>query len=113
MSTKQPKSLSEIVSGAGSPLQNLAARAEKRLALADFLRRGLTDELADHILAANLHQDGCLVVLTDAPEWAARLRFESGLLLSLCRQKHPEATQAKIRVSSAGRPGVTASAASD
>jgi hypothetical protein len=102
MSTKQPKSLSEIVSGAGSPLQDLAARAEKRLALAEFLRRGLTEELAAHIVAANIHTDGCLVVLTDAPEWAARLRFESGLLLSLCRKQHPEATHAKIRVTSAG-----------
>jgi len=110
MSSKQPKSLSEIVSGSGSPLHDLAKQAQKRLALAEFLRSGMAEELAPHLLAANLHDDGCLVVLTDAPEWAARLRFESGLLLSLCRQQHPAATQVKIRVTSGGTSGQPAAA---
>ena len=43
-------------------------------------------------------QDGALVVRTTAPEWAARLRFETERLLALSREVYPGTTSVKVRV---------------
>ena len=102
MSSNRPKSLSELMSSESSPLGQLANKAAGRLALADFLRTGLTDELGSHLVGANLREEGCLVILADDPQWAALLRYESGNLLSRARERHPALTSIRIRVA---RPG--------
>jgi len=98
MSNNGPKSLSEIVNSECSGIGTLAARARERADLGDYLRGALPDELAAHLLSANVNSEHCLVVLCDGPEWAARLRFESTALLSRCRERHAAAVGVAIRV---------------
>ncbi len=98
MSTSKPKSLSTLFCDAESPLQDLALQAARRLDLTEYLRSCLAPSLADHVLATNLRDDNCLVVLTDGPEWAARLRFETSKLLSRCREKYPSTARVRISV---------------
>ena len=98
MSSKSLKSLTELISDSGSSLQRLAKQAQSRVSLTEHIRAGLTDELADRFLGCNLRDDGTLVVIATSPEWAARLRFESDRLLSLCREHYPATQRVKIRV---------------
>jgi hypothetical protein len=104
MSSKQPKSLLEIVNSPGSGIGALAASAQSRVDLADHLRGSLPRSLAAHLLAANVNSEACLVVLCDGPEWAARLRYESTTLLSRCREWHASAARVRIRVASDAGP---------
>lgn len=96
-----PRSLKDLL-GSSTPLDDLRAEAEKRLALADFLREALPGDLRGAVLSCNLHDDGTLVVSTPGPAWAARLRFESDALLSRCRERHPSATRVRVRVAVGG-----------
>ena len=100
MSKSGPKSLSELLCDADSPIRRLADEAQSRVELADRVRAGLPAPLNRHIEACNLRDDGTLVVTTTSPEWAARLRFEGDSILSRCRQQHPGAARVKIRVQS-------------
>jgi hypothetical protein len=100
MSSNKPKSLSEIVNASESGIAALAEGARARVALAGYLREVLPDGLGEHLLAANVNSDNCLVVLSDGPEWAARLRYESGALLSRCREQHAATVRVRIRVAS-------------
>jgi len=88
------------VNNAGSGIGALAASAQARVALADHLRGALPAGLAAHLLAANVDAENCLVVLSDGPEWAARLRYESTTLLSRCREQHAATVRVRIRVAS-------------
>jgi hypothetical protein len=99
MSDSRPKSLSQFVSEESSALGRLASEAAARVALTDHLRAGLAGPLGDCITGSNLRADGTLVILTDGPEWAARLRFESDRLLALGRALHPAAARVRVRVS--------------
>ncbi len=98
MSDTEPKSLSRLVTDPTSPLGRLATEAAARVALTDHLRAGLGDSAGSHIAGANLRDDGTLVVLATGPEWAARLRFESDRLLTLCRAVYPAAARVRVRV---------------
>lgn len=51
------------------------------------------------IRAANVRDDGTLVVMVSSPAWAARLRFESDKLLATAQDAGSPATTCKIRVS--------------
>jgi len=79
-------------------LGRLAATARRKLALGEHIRNGLPADLGAQLLHCSVSEDGTLVVRTSGPEWAARFRFESETLLSLCRQVYPEATHVKVRV---------------
>ena len=79
-------------------------RSRARLDLADDLRKILPPDLQAALTGCNLRGDGTLVVTTDSPAWAARLRFESEALLRACRGRFPEAARVRVRVVSGG-PG--------
>jgi hypothetical protein len=98
MSNNDLKSLSELVFDAEGPLHDLAIQAARRTDLTGYLRAGLSAELRDHLRAGNPRPDGTLVIMADSPAWAARLRFEGGLLLARCREVHPEVQRIKVRV---------------
>ena len=98
MSNSGPKSLSELIFAPGGPLHELAVRAARRSDLAGFLRAGLPPELGAHVVAGNLRPDGTLVVVTDSPAWAARLRFEGASILARCQEIYPESQRVKVRV---------------
>jgi hypothetical protein len=98
MSNNDPKSLSELVSTDQSALGRLAAEARARLGLTDHIRAGLPADLAGQMTSCNLGPEGILTVRTTGPEWAARLRFETERILTLCRQRHPETRSVKVGV---------------
>jgi hypothetical protein len=81
-----------------SALENLARQAARRVDLAGHLRAGLPAEIRPHLLAGNLREDGTLVLLTDSPAWAARLRFQSEQLLARSREVYPQSQRIKVRV---------------
>jgi len=102
MSKKRPKLLSELLSSPKSRIGQLAAQARATVDLADHIRTGLAPELANEIVHCAMADDGTLIIRATSPEWANRLRFESESLLTLGRQRHPEATQVKVRVAHPG-----------
>ncbi len=61
-------------------LADLTARARDQIALAEQLRGALRPGLHDGFAGSDLDADGTLTVFAAAPEWAARLRFETAHL---------------------------------
>ena len=70
--------------------------------LVSRLQKALPDEIGQQVLAANVRDNGELVVLTSSPAWAAKLRFEADALLDAARQAGAEAESCTVRVSRGG-----------
>ena len=66
------------------------------------LQRSVGGDEGASIRAANVREDGTLVVLASSPAWAARLRFESDKLLAAARDGGASVTDCKVRVSQGG-----------
>lgn len=78
-------------------LKTLAAEISAQRVLLDRVRRLLPGELAPHCIAARI--DGQrLVVHTDSPVWASRLRFMSAELRMLLENDFPALREVKIRL---------------
>ena len=67
--------------------------------LASALTGALPPELADGIIAANLRDNGELVVICSSSAWASRLRFESERILAVARNAGAAAETCTVRVS--------------
>jgi hypothetical protein len=80
-------------------LGGLVRRAREMGELATALSSGLPPELAAGVVAANLRDDGELVVICPSPAWASRLRFESERVLAAARDAGVDATTLTARVS--------------
>ena len=91
-----PRGLGELIA-ANNPLGALARAASSRLDLADCVRSLLPPTQAAAVTACNLRADGTLVVTVGSPEWAARLRFETSVILEGCRKSWPAATSVHVR----------------
>lgn len=63
-----------------SRLDKLVQRAQDMGELTQILQSELPPELAEQLLAANLREDGELVLVCASQSFAARLRFETGNL---------------------------------
>lgn len=77
----------------------MVQRAQAMARLADRLAAALPEDLAAGIRAANIRDDGELVVIADSPAWAARLRFEGEKLLAAARDANEQVTTISVRVS--------------
>lgn len=74
----EPRHLSELVRRGG--IARLQQEADRRRAeTADFKRLLPPDEAA-HVVSATTSANGELIVVMDAPSWAARVRFSAGAL---------------------------------
>ncbi len=80
-------------------LGKIVRRAREMGELTDVLARALPTDEAAGVAAANLREDGELVVIAASPAWAARLRFETDALLEAARSAGLDARTCKIRVS--------------
>jgi hypothetical protein len=67
--------------------------------LVNRLQKSLPDEIGPQILAANIRDNGELVVLTSSPAWAAKLRFEADALLDAARATGAAVETCTVRVS--------------
>ena len=66
-------SLAELLT-TGS-LGRLATESRRRQDIADDVRQRLPEKEAGHLVAANTDEEGRLVLVMDAPVWAARVRY--------------------------------------
>ena len=67
--------------------------------LVSQLQKALPADIGQQVLAANIRDDGELVVLTGSPAWAAKLRFEADALLGAARQTGADVHSCTVRVS--------------
>ncbi len=80
-------------------LGDLVRRAREMGDLVARLQDSLGGDEGASIRAANVREDGTLVVLASSPAWAARLRFESDTLLKAARDAGIDAKTCKVKVS--------------
>lgn len=91
------RSLFDIINKRGSALGELARRAADMDRLGRTVAALLPASAGAHVLSASL-QDGVLVVITDSPAWAARVRFEGSNLLNGVRAAGAEAQKLVVKV---------------
>ena len=82
-------------------LGNIVRRARKLGELTDLLSGTLPEDFAGAIVAANVREDGELVVIAASSAWASRLRYEADVLLEAARAAGVEATACRVRVTQA------------
>lgn len=82
----------------GQPLELIVRHAKKMDDLTTRLRSVLGPEASPNLLAANLREDGELVLICRSPSWAARLRFESEALLAAAADGGVHAERLRVRV---------------
>jgi hypothetical protein len=80
-------------------LASIVRRAQDMGELASALARALPPEEGAAIVAANVREDGELVVLCQSSAWASRLRFCADALLAAARAQGAEASRCSVRVS--------------
>ena len=83
----------------GGDLGVLVRRAREMGELTQLLCEGLGDDYAGAVVAANLREDGELVVIAASSAWASRLRYEADALLEAARNAGLEPTACRVRVS--------------
>jgi hypothetical protein len=79
-------------------LQDIVRRARDMGELAAALAAALPDAQAVGLVAANVKDDGELVVICQSPAWASRLRFETDRLLEAAAAHGTPAERCTIRV---------------
>jgi hypothetical protein len=87
-----------LKSGSGDRLNKLVEHSQNMGNLAQLLRSSLPDDVAAHLLAANLRDPGELVLICSSSSWAARLRYESEALMKAARKAGIEASRCSIKV---------------
>lgn len=87
-----------LKSGSGDRLDKLVERSRNMGNLAQILRSALPDDVAPHLLAANLREPDELVLICSSSSWAARLRFESEGLLKAANKVGVKATSCSVKV---------------
>ena len=66
--------------------------------LTHILSKGLPGEYAGAIVAANLREDGDLVIIAASSAWASRLRYETDVLLATARDAGLSPSACRVRV---------------
>jgi hypothetical protein len=88
----EPRHLSELVRAGG--IARLQREADRRRAETAELKRLLPPDEAAHVVSATVAAGGELIVVMDAPSWAARVRFSAAAL---------PYKQVRVRVAPPGR----------
>jgi hypothetical protein len=80
-------------------LGDLINRARRMGELTDILANALPESDRTAIVAANIREDGELVVICASSAWASRLRYETEKLLQAATDAGMSAHSCRIRVS--------------
>ena len=96
MSSKRLGNL--LNSGADGKLGKIVGRAQEMGALTVALARVLPPDERASVVAANIRDDGELIVICRSSAWASRLRFETDTLLAAARAHGAEVKHCTIRV---------------
>jgi hypothetical protein len=87
-----------LQSGSGDRLDKLVEHSRNMGNLAQILRAALPEDVAPHLLAANLRDPAELVLICSSSSWAARLRFESEGLLKAANKAGIKADNCSVKV---------------
>lgn len=85
-------------SGACSELGDIVRRARDMGELTHIVGAGLPDDYAGAIVAANLREDGDLVIIAASSAWANRLRYETDAILAAARDAGLNPVACRVRV---------------
>jgi hypothetical protein len=97
MSSNKLKNL--LNPSAGGDLGELISRAQQMGELTEILASALPESERNSIVAANVREDGELVVICASSAWASRLRYETETLLEAAARAGISAHTCRIRVS--------------
>lgn len=79
-------------------LGDVVRRAREMGELTHVLSKSLPGDYAGAIVAANLREDGDLVIIAASPAWASRLRYETDTLLATAREAGLSPDACRVRV---------------
>lgn len=85
-------------SGASGSLEKLIQTAQDMDSLTSALRSALAPEMSDNLLAANVREEGALILICSSSAWASRIRFESDALLEAARSAGFDADTVRVMV---------------
>ena len=85
--------------GAGGTLDKIVRRAQDMDELTTALRAELTADASQNLLAANLRDDGELVLVCASSAWASRIRFESDKLIEAAQKAGLTVHSCRVAVS--------------
>ncbi len=93
------KQLGNLLNSNGNgDLGDLVRRARDMGELTATLARALPLELAGSLVAANIRENGELVVICRSSAWASRLRFEEATLVDAARRHGVSVDKVSVRV---------------
>jgi len=93
------KSLEKLLNSSTNGTHRTITRHAREMdELLNLLQSALPEDLAGAIVAANIREQGELVVLARSPAWAARLRFEAAKLLAAARTANESLSSCSVRV---------------
>ncbi len=93
---RRPQSIRRLLKDKPA-LKMLELEISAQRALLDHVRQLLPQDLAAHCINAQ-QRDHVLIVHTDSPVWATRLRYASVQLIGLLQQRYPELRAIKTRL---------------
>ena len=79
-------------------LGDIVQHARNMDALLQVLQNALPEDHATSIAAANIRDDGQLVILAKSSAWASRLRFETEALIEAARETGADVMSCTVRV---------------
>ena len=79
-------------------LGDMVRHARNMDALLQVLQKALPADHAASIAAANIRDDGQLVILAKSSAWASRLRFETEALIEAARKTGADVMSCTVRV---------------
>ena len=83
----------------GGELGDVIRHAQDMGELIQVLQEALPGESQGSISAANIRDNGVLVILASSPAWAAKLRFDAECLMQAARDSGAVVSTCKVRVS--------------
>ncbi len=86
-------------SGSSRNLNKIIQTAQNMDTLTNALQGALEPSLAENVLAANIRENGELVVICASSAWASRVRFESDALLVAAGKAGFKASSIRVSVS--------------
>lgn len=87
-----------LKTGAGGTLDKIIQRAQNMDSLTSSLQAALPADLGINLLAANVREDGQLVLVCSSPAWASRLRFEADQLVEVARKSGVSVSGCTVKV---------------
>ena len=92
----KPTLLKDLLSS--QSLADLTKRAASTDTLARQIKSILPEDLANHVVGANIRGNR-VIVIVDGPAWAARIRFEAAMVCRVLREQHElDVTSMRVRV---------------